>query len=321
MTFQRRLRNLMAALMGVFFKQIGLLDYGIRKVRRGCVLPVFFHNPYGDSFKRLIEWFIQNDFQLISTEQLLNILNGKIKIQRRAVWISFDDGWRGNIENVIPTIVAYNIPAIFFITTNPIESHRGVHWFSLVRSNRMHLPEAYRNNVEQLWSIPEKNRRKIVKGIENMHNLRMKRETMTVAEVKKISKLPQVTIGCHSVHHGNLTNHTEAELESEVCVAKEKLEAWTGQEVKYFSFPRGIIEKRIDKYLNKYGFELAATTKEFIIDTKHVEKINVFRLPRHAVLDDGYFSEVICHALGIWQPIIHRIKPILGLNPLMETFK
>jgi len=321
MTFQRRLRNLMAALIGVFFKQIGLLDYGLRKVRKGCILPIFFHNPYGDRFKRLIEWLIQNNFRFISTEQLLNILNGTMELQERAVWISFDDGWRGNIEGVIPTLIAYNVPATFFLTTNPIESDMGVHWFSLARANSRYLPQPYKNNVEQLWSLPEKGRRKIVAEIENNLHLPLPRETMTVAEVQKIAKLPQVTIGCHSVHHGNLTNHTEAELESEVCVAKEKLEAWTGQEVKYFSFPRGIIEKRIDKYLNKYGYELAATTKEFIIDTKHVEKINVFRLPRHAVLDDGYFSEVICHALGIWQPIIHRIKPIVGLNPLMETFK
>jgi len=310
----RQLRNIVAAFIGQLFNCIGLVNYAKKRFTNGSILPLFFHNPNEKVFKRLIEWLIENEFILISTAQLVDIIHGKMDLRQKAVWISFDDGWQPNIQNVIPTLLRYNVPATFFLTTTPIESNEGVFWFSLVRANRRYLPSPYYNKVDNLWFIPESERKKIVATLEKGPHIRLPREAMTISEVKKIAQLPQITIGCHTVDHGLMTNCTDIELETEIRDAKNKIETWIGKEVKYFSFPKGVVDSRTDNILKRCDFMMAATIEELLINPQSGDIIDIYRIPRYAILDDAYFSEVICHVVGIWQPFIRRVKATLGFD-------
>ena len=96
----------------------------------GRITGIAFHNPNKKFFKNSIQWLIRNGFTFISTRQLIDILKNKEKPPNGAVWISFDDGWKQNINNVIPILIEYNIPATFFITTGPAEKD-GLYWWKL----------------------------------------------------------------------------------------------------------------------------------------------------------------------------------------------
>lgn len=312
----RLARNIIAGLIGMVLNNLGFVYNAKRKIKKGCILPVYFHKPQKNLFRRIIVWLKDNNFTFISTKQLVDIIEGKLALKDKAVWISFDDGWRDNIDNIIPTIVEYNIPATFFITTDPIENDKGLFWWSIIKRNRKKLPLKYRKNVGQLWLVPEADRRKVLDNVTRRIDRMPPREAMTVQDITDIAKLPQITIGSHTAHHAISTNCTEYELESEIRDSKIKIEKWIGKEVKYFSYPNGDFDGREIYILKKYGFELAATTENFVINTNADRKLDLFFVPRNAVVDDGYFVEAICHVIGVWQPFMRRIKTIWGYTAM-----
>ena len=82
-------------------------------------------------------------------------------------WITFDDGWRDNIDNVIPTLTELDIPATFFISTYAVEKS-GYFWWTAVNRHRKKLPPEYRNNTSEIWHQPWPEIKKIVEELENI---------------------------------------------------------------------------------------------------------------------------------------------------------
>jgi poly-beta-1,6-N-acetyl-D-glucosamine N-deacetylase len=303
---QRYLRNQIAGILGMVIERIGLLEKAKNRITPGYILPLCLHNPETEVFRKLIIWLRENDYSFISTSELFNILRGINELDKRAVWLTFDDGWQDNLYNVIPSLIAYDIPATFFITTSPVESEEGVFWWSFMKANESRLPIAY----QELWSIPESHRREIVTRVETGKHNKLSRQAMTLSEVKRIAELPQVTIGCHTLSHGLTSNCTALELEEEIGNAGKKISGWIGREVKYFAYPKGACDGRETDVLMRHGYVLAATTEMIPINTHSLEGFNLFRVPRIAIPDSGYFQEIICHTLGVWQPLMQRLKGV-----------
>ena len=59
--------------------------------------------------------------------------------------------------------------------------------------------------------------------------------------------------------------------------------------------------------MEKYGYEFAATT----VPDFARSGTDPYLIPRNCVVDDGSLSENICHAFGVWQPLINKIKGFL----------
>lgn len=295
----RIIRNIFCGLLGWL---LILLDY-VKKSRNNAfrnnfITPIYFHNPNKKLFTKCIKWLKKNNYFFISTDQLVDIIKRKSKPPVGTVWLSFDDGRKDNIENVIPVLEKYNIPATFFISTKPVED--GYFWWTVAKKYKSFLPI----NFKDFWKIPENERRAIIKNLVNRKSYEIKREAMTIEDIKRISKNNLVTIGSHTVHHAIVTNCSDVALEYEINNSKKKLENWTGKEVKYFSYPNGDFDGREKKILEKYGFELAATTENKLICSNN----DLYAIPRFSVMNDGFFSENLCHMLGIWQPFISKIK-------------
>jgi peptidoglycan/xylan/chitin deacetylase (PgdA/CDA1 family) len=304
----KRVRNLIAGTFGMFIHRIGYIDTVERNIPDGSILPLCFHNPDRRRFEQLIQWLKSRNYSFINTHELLDILAGRADISGKNAWLTFDDGWHDNMEAVIPTIMENNIPVTFFLTTGPIEDNDGAFWWNLMRANRECLPEQYRYNVKGLWKLPELQRRQIVEEVSKCAPNHMERQAMTEEDVRAISRLPQVTIGCHTVRHGLIPNYTDTELEDELCEAMNKLTQWSTRSVPYFAYPKGVFDEASKDILKRCGFVMAATTEVAIIRKEAPLSCDLYRIPRIPVPDEGYFSELLCHALGIWQPIITHLK-------------
>ena len=298
----RHLRLFIAGTAGLALNLSGSVEKAQRRIQEGHVLPLCFHNPQKKLFKNIINWLIENGFAFISTQELNHIIRRKESPKKKMVWITFDDGWRKNIDNVIPTIIEFDIPVTLFISTYPVENS-GYFWWTAVNRYKNKLPPKYRNNTSKIWRLPWPEINIIVKEIIRNEKV-IQREAMTVQEVVDISKLPQVTIGCHGIHHLLTIHCSEEELVTEILDSKLTLERWVEKPVKYFSYPKGIYGKREKSILKKYGFELAASTNNYLI----TEDTDLYVVPRFGVLNEAYLCEAICHVLGIWQPFKNKFK-------------
>jgi len=297
---ERRIRNIFGGLLGLTLNFSGVVEKARRRIKDGHILPLYFHKPQKKLFDKIIIWLQENDFAFISTRELLSIIKRKEAPHKKMVWITFDDGWRTNIENVIPTIIKNDIPATFFVSTYPVETS-GYFWWSAVKQYNKKVSSKYKRNLNELWRLPWPELKMIVDDLIKNEKVNQ-REAMNVQDLSDISKLQQVTIGSHGVYHLIPEQCSDKEYVLEFAESKLTLESWLGKSVKYFSYPKGIYSERERYILRECGYELAASTENSLIKNY----VDPYLVPRHAVLDDGYFSEAICHVLGIWQPIKKR---------------
>ena len=304
------MRRYLGGLIGYGLLASGLTSRAKRNAFTGAyVTPVYFHNPSKKNFRDCINWLKENSYVFLSTDQLVCMLRGQMAIPRGAVWISFDDGWKENIDNAIPTILENDIPVTFFIATDPVE-RSGVFWWSIVQKYAKHLPPPYYNDPKQLWKIKEEERIRVIRELEQRFLKECVREAMTIEDIVYMSSIPQITIGCHTVHHVITPNCTESELEFEIRQSKSSLEEWTGKPVKFFSYPNGDFDGREKSVLKKYGFELSITTEKRFVSAND----DSYLVPRFSVPDNALFPEALCRMLGVFNPII-TIGRILGMAP------
>jgi poly-beta-1,6-N-acetyl-D-glucosamine N-deacetylase len=271
----------------------------------GVITSIYFHNPNRKLFRRIVAWLQNNRYTFISCDQLIEILYGRVPCPPGAAWLSFDDGWKGNLDNVIPIALEYNIPITIFIYTNAIEN--GSFWWKKVREHSKWLPPQYRD-INVLMQSPEDVRKQVLQLIARAETFEpFTGDAMTTDDIRSISEIPLVTIGSHTVTHPVLQNCTDAQTNYELGESKKTLENWTGKLVRAFAYPRGSFSSKDIQFLQKHGYELAVTIENRFARTGD----DCYLFPRTDVMDDGSFNENLCHALGVWEPIVSKIKHII----------
>jgi peptidoglycan/xylan/chitin deacetylase (PgdA/CDA1 family) len=307
MGLKRKARSAVCAVLAAALVLQGRVNRAKRKsFAPGAIVPVYFHNPNKKLFRQTVAWLKKNGYSFISCDHLIDILSKKAPCPPGAVWLSLDDGWQQNIDNVIPVAVEYNIPVTIFICTEAVE--KGTFWWEDVNRYARYLPAEY-NESGKLRKLPEQKRKEILKSIEQ-YARKSPREALTIEDIRRISAIPQVTLGAHTVSHPVLNNCTDSEAEYELGESKKKLEEWIKKPVKAFAYPNGVYDARTKQILEKHGYEFAATTERKFGDPD----CDLYLFPRTAVMDDGSFTENLCHLLGIWEPFVGNFKSIIRLG-------
>lgn len=274
---------------------------------KNYITSLFFHNPSRQLFERCIQWLKKNEYFFISIDQLIQYIQNQQEFPKGAVWLSIDDGWKDNIQNIIPVIDEYKIPITFFIATDPVEN-QGIFWWTFFEECKEKLPNYFKSNSLDLKNIKEKDRKKIIQDLKKRCKKEVVREVMEIEEVKSLAQNPLITIGSHTVHHALTVNCTDNELEFEIKESKEKLREWTNKEVEYFSYPNGRFDGRERKILEESGYKFAATDKKRFI-TKNDD---LYLIPRIGIKDEISSYEAICKIVGIWGTHISKINKLLN---------
>ncbi len=288
------------------------LTGGVRRAHEkatqsNCVLGLCFHNPPRNLFEAVIKWFQKRGYRFLSVNELESCLKAGIPFPKGSAWISFDDAWKGNLTEVVPIIRDRNLPATIFVSTE--ETRRGTFWFTHALRNAHALPEPFRTDVQQLWRVPDPLRRRVMDDLFERIAPET-REAMSIAEIAELAKLPQVTIGSHSENHAIMPNCDDEELRNELRNSKRDLEEWTGRPVRVFAYPNGDFDERTSRVLAEEGYSLAFTIQNRAITLA----ANHYYVPRFSIMDDGSLSENICHAFGLWAPVITAIKRVKQPN-------
>ncbi|MGI6524177.1 MAG: polysaccharide deacetylase family protein [Bdellovibrionota bacterium] len=226
------------------------------------------------------------------------------RVPENAVLITFDDGYRDNLELMLPLLEKYRIPATIFLTISSVEQQRLMWWYEVEgRIKVANELQFFRQGIDYkfpLASIHEKHLaynklNSMIKGStpkERLEILKILAEEMpemaaseakplTWEEVKKLSSSPLITVGAHTETHQNLSLCSDAELEKEISQAKTFLEDKIGKTLKYFSYPfgnRAHATQREFKAVEAAGFNLACTTRLGHVHKEHLTALTA--LPR-----------------------------------------
>src|SRR5204863_9351619 len=109
------IRNCSCGLFAIILILLGCVRRARKRALSGAVITsLYFHKPTPSLLRRCILWLMKHGFTFISLDDVRDVLYCGKPFPKGAVWISFDDGWREQID-VLPLIRQYKIPVTLFI--------------------------------------------------------------------------------------------------------------------------------------------------------------------------------------------------------------
>lgn len=212
-------------------------------------------------FEKQVEYLSKN-YEIISLKSLSEMLiNGNVP--KKAVVITFDDGYKDNYEYAYPVLKKYDIPATIFLTTGPIEQKKLYWWdeinyalfntdlksmditnigtFKLI--SEIDKSKAAYNIVEKLKTIQNDKKMSITENIINLSGVNIpeklgKKHILSWNEIKKMDK-NGIDFGAHTVNHPILTNITLDEAKWEIEGSKYLIEETLERKINSFAYPNG----------------------------------------------------------------------------------
>lgn len=288
------IRHLFAYFFAFFLLTFGFVRRARKRIlKEGLILSIFFHDPPRQLFVDCIKWLQRKGFHFISIKELQQFASGEIDLPEGAVLLSVDDGWRGNLNNIVDVVNDLKIPIALFIATEAVE-HGGGYWWSYVSKAKKIGISSWA--VESLKKQNNEYRVKMLSTIRS--SIFLEREAMTKEELIAIASSAYITIGSHTVTHPILPMCNDHVAEYEIVESKNMLQQWLTTEINSFSYPNGDYTEREIGLIRKANFQIAFTgspgylTKDSLSD--------LYEVPRFEMLESASFLENICRMTGVW---------------------
>ncbi len=292
--FLSTLRNIVTGAFALVLIALGFVRRAKRQaLRPGIITAVYFHNPNGSLFDFCVRWLMHNGFHFVSAETVAAALYEGRRVPPGAIWLSFDDGYRSTLDNVMPVVKQLNIPVTMFPVTQAVET--GVFWFRAARL----VSRAF---AERLWGMQSAERLRSILPL--LHTYMGVSQSLSASDLKELAASGLVTFGSHMATHPDMRTCSDAELDTELQSSRDLLHTWTGGRIDVFSYPRGNYDTRCLGAVRRAGFRLAVTTEVGFIDRFS----HPLRLSRFAVADNISRAEAVCCMVGVWLPFITKLK-------------
>jgi len=210
-------------------------------------------------FEDFIKYYKKLDYKFITPD---GILNGLDK-EKKYILITFDDGYYNN-KHVLKILKKYNVPCVFFISTNNIKENKSFWWDVLYR-------ESKKIQLSDDKILQKQNQLKNMKNYEIEKYLIKKfgkkifqpksdiDRPFNISELKDFCKEKYVFIGNHTNNHAILTNYSSNEIKSQILEAQKSLFELTGITPKSISYPNGNYSDEIIKISKQVGIKIGLT--------------------------------------------------------------
>jgi peptidoglycan/xylan/chitin deacetylase (PgdA/CDA1 family) len=276
---------------------LGVVSSAVGAVRRVKGFPVLaFHRVNDDDdpfmpslpttlFAARME-HIARHYTVLTVENLVERLR-EGRVPRRALALTFDDGYRDNLTHAAPILARYGLPATIFLTTGYIGT-REMLWFdrlavalkttdrthlrvagqaSLVLASRAERVRALQVTLSYLKGMPDTERRQTLDQL--LRDLGVgpfdgpKRQMLSWDEVGVLRGLG-FSVGAHTVTHPILSRLSPEEAWREIDDSGRAIEKALGSRPRAFAYPNGgaddVTETTV-RLVKEAGFACAVTTR------------------------------------------------------------
>jgi peptidoglycan/xylan/chitin deacetylase (PgdA/CDA1 family) len=199
--------------------------------------------------------------------------------------LTFDDGYRDNLINLLPLLEKYSYQAIIFITTSFIEGSlpyeikladiiNHLNLIELPQSKEVKLEDteqkanAYSEIRHKLKRVSSKNRQRYIRRLENLNNINLeinRNLMLNWKEVKGLDDHELITIGAHGHNHEFYRSIYPWRGYKDAKKSKEILENKLGHKIELFAYPYGAHNSVIELIMKWIGFKQCFTTKKGLI--------------------------------------------------------
>ena len=237
-----------------------------------------YHNVLNkERFEQQIT-YLKSHFNLISLTKLGEYFFNEKDLPDNALLVTFDDGDKSLYENAFPILKKHNIPAVIFIITGLIDTHKPFWWDEI---------EYYLGKEEgnkKVWEVKNWSNKS---RVEYLASIREKSDKpfftytqLTSTQLNEI-QMGGIDIANHSHTHPMFNQCTFEELENEMEESKNILNA-LNLYADIFAYPNGNYSEISEGILKKAGVKIA-----FLFDhKKNKGNINPLRISRLMVNDN-----------------------------------
>jgi peptidoglycan/xylan/chitin deacetylase (PgdA/CDA1 family) len=230
--------------------------------------------------------FVRDNFEVVSFDDLHRFETAGRPWPRRALIITFDDGYRDNYTNAFPILKELGLKATIFLATGHIGSGKPFWWDSvafLVKNTRLteiplptgpRLPSLNGNQSRReaidillgwLKKAPEAEKNRLLAALPAILKVEVPAKLVRGThlnwdEVREMSR-EGIEFGSHTVTHPVLANVSEKQLEIELSQSKRTIEARIGKEVLAFAYPVGgrSFVRRTQEAVSRCGYRFAVS--------------------------------------------------------------
>ena len=271
-------------------------------------------------FEAQIQWLSRHFHPLDLTDAVTRSTRGE-RLPPRSLAITFDDGYRDNLQWAAPILARFNMPATFYVVTGGIDTGQPLWWDEAIAviararapqidadalglpglHGRLSLSALRRTGSLQavlttLWQLPPPAiaaaLRQLRAQLKPADDPRLAADRMTSAEVARLASLG-FTIGGHTAHHADPATCDALQMLDELRQSRRQLESITQRAVSSFAYPDGRMSNRMPSLVREAGFEHAVST---------IRAINEAPLDRYALARVGMpnasvsdFKRAICN--------------------------
>lgn len=172
-----------------------------------------------ENFDAQIKWLSEHRDVKPLPEVINEIREGKA--HKNTVAVTFDDGYLDNLENALPILEKYNVPATIYVTSD-FASQKLSHYRYRSEKKRLHLN----------WQ-----------------------------EIHKLSEHRLIHIGSHTVTHPMLSELDDDHVAAEIKDSKSDIERNISVNVADFCYPSGNYTEREKALVESNGYASAVTVK------------------------------------------------------------
>ena len=278
------MRRLIGCFVGLFYVCTGIRAWRVHKCRKpGVILAICGHDPTPRVLDVLLRWLAKRGFSFTDPDELIAMKEGRVPLRGSVVWLSFDDGWSGFADKVLPILERYNAKATIFVP--PHESERGYLWTHAVKSvgGQAKVLEFYKKGLKE--------REDGIAGLS--YGKTHVRSLMEKDELIALSQNPLVTIENHTWSHLSCYHRPTEDVIAEAKKAQEELKSWTGRTPRFLCYPFGHYGKGCDEALREIGLI-------GVHSDSGIGSIAEIGLYRNMFRDDMSEVETIGRALDAW---------------------
>ncbi|MDH2308556.1 polysaccharide deacetylase family protein [Methylobacterium brachiatum] len=223
--------------------------------------------------------------------------------------LTFDDGYRDNVEHAHPVLARHGVPWTLFVTSGYADQSGRLWWIELERAiarlDRVRIAIGARS-----LDLPARSPQEKALAFEALYrDLRRGTEAdlldriadlcrqaglapgavaselcLSWAELRDLARDPAVTIGAHTVSHPMLAKHDAATAAREIVEGRARIAAELGREIRHLSYPVGDPSSagpREFALAQAQGFATAVTTRPGHLFAEHAGHLHA--LPRVSI--------------------------------------
>ena len=201
---------------------------------------------------------IRKNVNPISLDQWRRALRGEGSLPRCPLLVTFDDGYRSVAKLALPLLQHYEIPAVVFACSGPMEEGTLLWYDALARQEGEARVESSKRDAGRYAE-------ESVRFAHTPSPPNDPLQPMSPPELRLLVESGLVEIGSHTVSHPILSQLDVEAQRRELLESKQKLEGWTGKAVRALAYPNGIpgvdYTEETLRLVEEVGYDMAFTTR------------------------------------------------------------